>query len=82
MFFENITIKPTTNEAWFQEKVDEMIALKANKADTIFLEKEIDEKIYDLYELTDSERSFIVKNVAAATFSEDSISAISSSVSE
>ena len=82
VFFENITVKPATNDSWFEEKINAIIALKADKKDTIFLEKEIDEKIFDLYELTASERELIVGNTGAAKFSEDSISAISLSESE
>ena len=82
VFFENITVKPATNDSWFGEKVNAIIALKVNKMDTIFLEKEIDEKIFDLYELTGAERALIIGNADTATLSEDSISAIALSESE
>jgi spore coat polysaccharide biosynthesis predicted glycosyltransferase SpsG len=77
VFFENITVKQTDNDAWFEEKVDEMMTLKAGRLDTSLVEKEIDEKIFDHYGLTDSERAVIVDNTGAVAFSEDSISVMS-----
>ena len=77
MFFENITVKPATSDTWFEGKVNAIITLRADKIETTLLEKEINEKIFDLYELDDSERALIAGNADTAISSEDSTSAMS-----
>ena len=64
--FEEIKIKPIDKlkELPFIERVDKILALKSQdpKADTSILEDEIDEMVFDLYELTEEERQ-VVKGV-------------------
>ena len=54
-----------------------VLTYKENKLSTRHLEKEIDEKIFDLYELSETERSIILAASISGILSEDSINIIS-----
>ncbi|MDB5221871.1 MAG: class SAM-dependent methyltransferase [Chitinophagaceae bacterium] len=77
IFFETISVKPAMYEDWFKQINDVIIRNKENKLSTKELEKEIDNKIFDLYELTDAERSIILSSLDPESFSEDSINNMS-----
>lgn len=82
VFFENITVKPIDDETWFAEKVEQIVYNKINGLETEDLENEIDEVIFSLYELTNSERAIVSGNVLPSVFSEESINLISVSDNE
>jgi hypothetical protein len=82
VFFENISVKPISDEAWFTEKVELIEKNKKVGLPTERFENEIDEMLFKLYELTDSEREIISGNPLPSAFSGNVISAISVSESE
>ncbi len=81
VFFENITIKPHDNPSLFEKKLECIEAMKGKGLAIAELESEIDKLIFDLYELTSSERSIVLGNTTAP-LSDNSTNLISSSVSE
>ena len=66
LYLEKLPIKdiPKASQLPFIERVTKILALKSQnpKADTSILEDEIDEMVFDLYELTEEERQ-VVKGV-------------------
>jgi adenine-specific DNA-methyltransferase len=82
VFFENISVKPIDDDTWFTEKIEQIVYKKVNGLQTEHLENEIDEMIFSLYKLTDSERAIVSGNVSPSVFSEESINLISFSDSE
>ena len=81
VFFENITIKSHDNPSLFEKKLECIEAMKGKGLAIAELESEIDKLIFDLYELTSSERSIVLGNTTAP-LSDNSTNLISSSVSE
>ena len=82
VFFENITVKSIDDETWFTEKVEQVVSNKRNGLETQHLENEIDEMIFALYELTNSERAIVSGNVLPLVVSEETINLISVSDKE
>ena len=69
VFFENISIPPVTEAnqhlvAQIDERVDKILVAKRTNpdADTATLEKEIDQIVYSLYDLTDEEIAVVEEN--------------------
>lgn len=58
IFFDKIPVIEITKEQnqIFERKIIEIQKLKTTKKDTLLLEKELDELIFDLYNLTSEER--------------------------
>ena len=79
--FMNKAIMPATEEAWFKEKLELICKNKAANLPTYSLEKEIDDKLFDLYDLTENERSLVRSVVDLSTVSDLEIISISSGVS-
>ena len=82
VFFENITIKAHNNPSLFESKLERIEELKGKGSSTEKLEIELDEMIFDLYELTSSERSIVLGKSLVTPLSDNSINVISPSVSE
>lgn len=59
VFFEQINIKPVAEETWYKNILQQILD-KMNKGLPIdTLQDEVDEKLFDLYELTEDDRSLI-----------------------
>jgi adenine-specific DNA-methyltransferase len=82
VFFENISVKPIDDDAWFTEKIEQIVYNKVNGLETKHLENEIDDMIFSLYKLTNSERAIVSGNVLPSVLSEESINVLSVSDSE
>lgn len=81
VFFETIPVK-TTDENWYKKMLEHILINKKNGLPISELEKEIDDKIFDLYELTEAECSIISSSTISTVFSEDSINAMSPALRE
>lgn len=55
----NLPIRVAENQEKYIQVVDRIIELKKLDKDTQELEKQIDEMVYDLYELTEEEKELI-----------------------
>jgi hypothetical protein len=64
VFFETIEVKTITDETWFKEKLEQMLIAMKEGLPTLELRNEIEEKIFDLYELDIDER-ILVKSQAS-----------------
>ena len=82
VFFENVTVREVDNDLLIAEKLDLIAEYKLSELSTAQLEKDIDAMIFDIYELTTSERSMIAGTTISPVLSESLISAISSSERE
>jgi hypothetical protein len=60
VFFETVSVIPVTENEWFVAKCEAIIYNKQKSLPTIDLEKEVDEKLFDIYELTEAERLLIL----------------------
>jgi len=77
VFFERITIKPANDENWYKEICNSIVTNKSKGISTFDFEKSIDAKIFDLYELTEIERSLILSVIDPEDFSRNAIKSIS-----
>jgi len=59
VFFENVPVKPVTDEDWYTKKVALIQTNKAKGLPTLTIETEIDERLFDLYELSESDKAMI-----------------------
>ena len=82
VFFETIPVKPVDDETWFKEIVAEIQSNKENGLPTHELENAIDERLFDLYQLTAEERSMIKGSVANGFPSLSAMSVVSGTESE
>lgn len=69
VFFERVSVKSTVDEQWFKTMCDAMLTSKEKGLSTLELEKEIDNKFFNLYELTETERSLILGSLGSEAFS-------------
>lgn len=65
VFFETVPVKPAANEEWFAKKVAQIQANKQQGLPTQALENEIDQVLFDLYELTEEDRA-LIRNVSVS----------------
>ena len=82
VFFENVTVRGVDNDILIAEKLDLISECRLSGLSTVQLEKDIDAMIFDIYELTASERSMIAGIATSSALSESSINLISSSERE
>lgn len=82
VFFENVTVKPNIDTKIFDKKLAQIEQNKLQNLLTIELEKEIDNMIFEHYDLTNSERALVNGFVSSSEFSERLINLTSSSLSE
>ncbi|RYD52376.1 MAG: type II restriction endonuclease [Sphingobacteriales bacterium] len=75
VFFDNVPVKDTQNEEWYQSILKAIQEAKAKNISTTELEIRIDEKLFDLYELTAEERSLIWSSPGTTASSLAAISA-------
>ncbi len=59
VFFENVTVKPVTNESWYEKKVSLITDHKKKGLPTSDIEREIDEQLFALYGLTQKDIALI-----------------------
>lgn len=60
VFFENVPIKKPKDESWFKEMLIEILHKKDMGDDMEALQSVVDEAIFELYELTASERALVL----------------------
>ena len=77
VFFDTIPLKLATDEVWYKEILGLILTKKTQGLSTATLEAEVDEKLFDLYQLTTAERAIICPTLGLAAPSLDSISATS-----
>jgi hypothetical protein len=77
VFFETICVKPTDDD-WYKKKLHNLLINKEKKLSISELEKEIDTRIFDLYELSETERSIILSISTSTAFADDSTNVMSS----
>jgi hypothetical protein len=82
VFFETVPVLPARQEEWFKKMLDSITTNIANGLSTKQLEREIDEKLFDFYELTEADRSLIRSTVAGDALVPEFISTMSSAESE
>ena len=82
VFFEKIRVIKIDDESWFINIIESITTAKERGLSIIALENEIDERIYDIYSISEPERAVIRESVAAAGISRESIRILSSMVSE
>jgi adenine-specific DNA-methyltransferase len=82
VFFETITVRPTENEQWYEMKLNSIFENKSKGLPTADIEDEIDQRIFDLYELTDAERSVLNNSFGGIAASEAYTKSMSVTVSE
>ena len=59
VFFENISIKPIKDETWYKEILSQILYQKKNGLPIDTLQKQVEEKLFDLYGLNSDERSLV-----------------------
>ena len=82
VFFENVTAREANNDILIEEKLDLIQKYMSSGLSTIQLQNDIDEMIFDIYELTSFERSIILERSTISMSWERSINTISCSDSE
>ncbi|MGF6849024.1 adenine-specific DNA-methyltransferase [Chitinophaga sp. W3I9] len=82
VFFETIPVLPAQDEDWFEEKINLLLEIKALNQSSKEIENIIDEKFFDLYNLTDRDRLLLLSRIDFPEFSRKSINALSVSESE
>ena len=60
VFFENINVIPVQDETWYKEILEQIIDKKRQGLSIEKLQNQIDEKIFNLYELSKDERELII----------------------
>ena len=78
VFFENVSVRLPEDDSWYAKHVNLIVERKKRKIDTSALEHEIDEKLFDLYEVTESEVALIDAKLGVLRGSEKFMSPISS----
>jgi hypothetical protein len=58
-FFENINIKPVTNESWYTSILEQILNQKSAGLPIDSLQNQIEETLFDLYNLSVEERTLI-----------------------
>jgi hypothetical protein len=81
VFFETVTVKPFSRADIFNHKVKSIEQNKSQGLPTVVLEKQIDELLFEHYNLTDSEIAIIERSVSLSGLSDNSINLTSASVS-
>ena len=82
VFFENVTVKPNIDTQIFDKKLAQIEQYKMQNLSTVELENEIDNVIFEHYNLTNSERALVDGFVSSSELSERLINLSSSSLSE
>lgn len=59
VFFEKINVKPVQDEIWYKQMLEQIIRKKKEGLPIDLLQNQVNEKIYDLYDVTQDERSLI-----------------------
>jgi hypothetical protein len=59
VFFEKINVKPVQDEIWYKQMLEQIVRKKKEGLPIDLLQNQVDEKIYDLYDVTQDERSSI-----------------------
>ena len=59
VFFEKMNVKPVENDLWYKNILQQILDKIECGFDILLLQNEIDEKLFDLYNLTEQERSLI-----------------------
>ena len=65
VFFETIEVKPINDETWFVEKLRQMITALKEGLPIQNIQNEIEERIFDLYELNNDERILVKSQVSS-----------------
>ena len=60
VFFEKINVKPVENDLWYKNILQQILDKIKSGLDILLLQDEIDEKLFDLYNLTEQERDLIL----------------------
>ncbi|MGN6267126.1 MAG: hypothetical protein ACTHM5_15710 [Ginsengibacter sp.] len=60
VFFEKINVKPVENDLWYKNILQQILDKIKSGLDILLLQNEIDEKLFDLYNLTEQERDLIL----------------------
>jgi hypothetical protein len=60
VFFENVAIKPWSDVEWCKRMLTNIQSATKERRSINHLENEIDNKLFELYELTGSERSIVM----------------------
>lgn len=80
VFFETIPVKYPNDVEWYKKTLEHIEKNKALGMPINTFLKEIDEKIFSLYELTVEEKSLIMSALGSDVFSAETSKEISSSV--
>lgn len=65
MFFETIEVKPINDEIWFIDMLGQMVAATKEGSTIHYIQNEIEEKFFDLYDLNSDER-ILIKSQASS----------------
>jgi hypothetical protein len=68
VFFENINIKPVEDESWYKEILDQILHQKKKELTIGDLQKQVEEKLFDLYELNTDERTLIQSGLCSTVY--------------
>ncbi len=82
MFFENVTILPTTEDKWYEEAINSILLKRENKLSSDELEMQIETRLLDAYGLSTNERSLVLGISATGTASTELINEASLAESE
>jgi type II restriction/modification system DNA methylase subunit YeeA len=67
VFFETVSVMPTISNDWYREILTSMLFAMENNLSVKELEKQIDDRLFDYYELTNEERSLVLNSVSPDT---------------
>lgn len=68
MFFENIKVKGIKDEDWYKKKLEQILCQKKEGRTTDILQNEVEEKLFNLYELNMHERELIQSRLHSAGY--------------
>ena len=68
VFFENINVIPVQDETWYKEILEQIIDKKRRGLSIEILQNQIDEKIFNLYELSKDERELIMSGLGSIIY--------------
>ncbi len=63
VFFEKLNVKPIQDDGWYSEILEEIILRKSAGLSISELEKQINDKLFDLYNLSIKERDLILSKL-------------------
>ncbi len=82
VFFETVSVKKASEEDWFKNILNLIEENKSKGLSTDEFEQQIDEKFFDLYELTKTERRILLSSLDGTPFTTVSSNEMSLEVSE